>query len=162
MVEPPDMRVRRTRSSAIRALAFVAIACACSTASQTGTARSRAEVTVTQIAPAVSSEVMRGSTLDATVAYRIDGFQPGPDRYYLTIQFEKTGGGTFNHYRRFAEEPVLSRAEGTVHLTYAMAHVWDDQRLKKPIRVWFYVIERTAQHDSTVIGTAGPFDYAGR
>ena len=144
------------------ALGLVAIACGCSSASQLAVARSHAELTVTSITPVASSELTSGTTLDASVTYRIDGFQSQPDRYYLTIQFEKVGGGSFNHYHRFAEEPVLSQAEGIVHVAYAMAHVWDDQRLKKPIRVWFYLVERTAQHDSTVIGKAGPFDYAGK
>ncbi len=146
----------------IWAFGFVAIACGCSSASQTAAARSRAELKVTAIAPVASSELASGTTLDASIAYHIDGFQSQRDRYYLTIQFEKAGGGSFNHYHRFSEETVLSQAEGTVQVTYALAHVWDDQRLKRPIRVWFYVIERTAQHDSTVIGKAGPLDYASK
>ena len=146
----------------IFALGLVAIACGCSSAAQPAVARSHAELTVTAITPAGSSELTSGTTLDASLAYHIDGFQSQPDRYYLTIQFEKVGGGSFNHYHHFAEEPVLSQGEGTVHVTYAMTHVWDDQRLKKPIRVWFYLVERTAQHDSAVIGKAGPFDYASK
>ena len=146
----------------ICALGLVTIACGCSSSSKVVAARSRAEVTVAAIVPVASSELTSASTLDATISYHIDDFQTAPDQYYLTIQFEKAGGGSFNHYHRFAEEPVLSLADGTVHVTYAMAHVWNDQRLKKPIRVWFYVVERTAQHDSTVIGKAGPIEYASK
>jgi hypothetical protein len=84
---------------------------------------------------------------------------PEADRYFLTIQFEKAGGGSFNHYRRFAEEPVLTTGEGNLHVKYALSHLWSDQRLQRPVRVWFYLIERDGPHDSVVIGKAGPLEY---
>ena len=132
----------------------------CSTTAPKPRAHSTAEVTIGAITPPGSSQLLETSVLDATLAYRIDGFVPEPDRYYLTIQFEKKGGGSFNHYHRFNDEPVLTTAEGAVHVRYEVANVWNDQRLKKPIRLSFYVVERTGPHDSLVIGQAGPIDYA--
>jgi len=146
----------------ILALVLGAMTFACSTSSRTAGAHSRAEVTVDAIAPAASAELTRAATLEATIAYRIEDFQPEPNRYYLTIQFEQPGGNSFNHYRSFSDEPMLTIPQGTVHVTYAMASVWDDRRLKKPIRVWFYVVERIGPHESMMIGKAGPIEYVGK
>jgi hypothetical protein len=153
----------RINSWVLAAAGLIALASVASFLSCASTApqhvRSKAEITVSAISPSAGADLSKSSVLDATVAYRISGFGPDADRYYLTTQFEKVGGGSFNHYRRFSEEAVISADQGSVHVTYPLAHVWDDQRLKKPITVWFYVIERTSAHDSDVIGKAGPFEY---
>jgi hypothetical protein len=125
--------------------------------------RSRADVTVTAISPAAQSAIGGDTVFEADVAYRIEDFQSEPNRYFLTIQFEKVGGGSFNHYQRFTDEPALSAAQGSLHVSYALSHIWNDRRLEKPVRVWFYVTERTAApHDSIVIGKAGPLEYVGK
>jgi hypothetical protein len=139
---------------------LIAVVVGCASTTTTTSLRSRAVVRVTAITPPAASRLSTDTTLDATASYRIEDFKGEPDRYYLTIQFEKVGGGSFNHYKRFADEPMLSTADGVVHVSYPMSKVWNDERLKRPVRVWFYLIERTAAHESAIIGEAGPFEYA--
>jgi hypothetical protein len=141
--------------------ALMAVGVGCATGGKQG--GSTAQVTLATLTPAAASALDRSSVIDATVDYTIQKFQAERDRYYLTIQFEDAAGrGSFNHYHRFSEEPMLSAAQGSVHITYAMSQVWDDSRLKKPIRIWFLVVERTAAHDSSVIGRVGPIEYAAK
>ena len=122
-----------------------------------------ADLSVNAIAPTPGSVLGPKSEINATVEYTISNFESIPDRYYLTIQFQKnTAGGFFNHYRGFADEPVLTASHGSVHVRYSLSHIWDDPRLWKPVKVWFFLIERNSPgHESLVIGRAGPFEYGG-
>src|SRR5262249_58421806 len=87
------------------ALLLLLLVSCTSTSTSTGTSkapRSRADVTVTAVSPAAQSAVGADTVFEADVAYRIESFQPDANRYFLTIQFEKADGGSFNHYRSFA------------------------------------------------------------
>jgi len=141
-------------------LLVVSLGIGCASSAPAPAVRSVAHVTVSSVSPVAATVLDEASVIDATVEYSIENFQVAKDRYYLTIQFDKAGGGSFNHYHRFSEEPNLSAPQGTVHVTYALSQVWQDSRLKRPIRVSFYLIERTAANDSLVIGQAGPIEYA--
>ena len=137
---------------------LLALASACSSVTPLKVEPASADLTVRTITPGPGSELVGTSEIDATVEYTISNFQPIRDRYYLSIQFENANLGWFNHYRRFADEAVLRSAHGVVHVNYAMSNVWGDPRLRKPIRVWFFLIER-GEH-LRPIGRKGPFEYS--
>jgi hypothetical protein len=186
----PNMRVQRTRSSPStphspltrkplggqrrgRALQSAIWAClvaalaSCSSTTPTPATKSRAVVSVASIEPAPLSEVNGQTTLRAVVSYRIEDFHPAPVQYYLSIQFrqtEETEGDkfkSFNHYASFAQETRLPTAAGSVSVTYAVSHVWDNAKLRKPLRVYFFLVQRKGAHDWWEIGHTGPVEYAG-
>jgi hypothetical protein len=122
---------------------------------------SSASLTAERFSPTPGSTLAETSVVTATLEFSIANFVAGPGRYYLLIQFEATDGSTFNHYDSFADSPELKSAVGTVKIEYAMSNIWHIEKLRRPIRVWFYLVERTEPHETVVIGRSGPFQYAG-
>ncbi len=124
-------------------------------------------VSVATVEPAPLSEVDGRTTLRAVVSYRIEDFDPAV-QYYLSIQFrqtDETSGDkfkSFNHYDSFAQETRLPSATGSVPVNYAISHVWNNSKLRKPIRVYFFIVQRKAPHDWLEIGHTGPVEYAGQ
>jgi hypothetical protein len=155
----------------IRRLIFgilVGLAAGCATGGHTAQKRSQADVAVIEITPSPGSDLQRTSVIEATVEYAIDWFRADRNRYYLAILFETPKGGSFAKYRD-ADWLALSAAHGAVRVTYALSDVWDDARLKKPIKLWFCVAERSDSHSiistypsankATCSGCAGPIQY---
>jgi hypothetical protein len=120
------------------------------------------------VEPAALSEVNGRTTLHAAVSYRIERFQPEPVEYYLSIQFQQTDETSgdkfksFNHYDGFAQETRLPTPDGTVHVSYALSHVWNNSKLRKPVRVFFFVVQRAGLRERLEIGHTGPFEYTGK
>ena len=131
----------------------------CATGAQN---QSTAKVVVTAIAPVAASEVQQSSVVEATIAYTIDKFELRGDTYYLLIRCEDSGGGSVEDGYRLADRPILAAAKGSVAVTYPLSRVWSNPKLKKPIHVWFEVVERIGPNDSFVIGRTGPIEYAAK
>ena len=147
----------------MRLLVFGVIAAltACATGGSDAQNASTADVVVTAITPVAGSEVQQSSVIEATVQFTIEKFKLKSDTYYLLTQFEDTSGGSVESAsdRRLADHPILTGAKGSLVVTYPLARVWGNARLKKPLRVWFCVLEQLGPNDSVVIGRSGPIEY---
>lgn len=142
----------------VRALALLALTAGCASSPQPSTA----VVVVNSITPAAGSEVQQSSVIEATVGFTIDKFQLQADTYYLVTQFQAADGTSFNHSARLADHSILTAAKGSEFVSYPLARVWADPRLKKPIRLWFQVVAKIGPNDSVVIGRSAPIDYAAK
>jgi len=138
-----------------RALALLAFAAGCASSPPPSTA----VVTVGGLTPPAGSPVQQSTVVEATVAFTIDKFQQQADTYYLVTQFQAADGTSFNHSPRLADHSILTAAQGSVLVSYPLARVWGDPRLKKPIRFWFELIAKIGPNDSVVIGRSAPVDY---
>jgi hypothetical protein len=133
----------------------------CATGGSGAQSASTAEVVVTAIAPVAGSEVQQSSVIEATVQFTIERFKPKGNTYYLLTQFEDTSGGSVesDSDRRLADHPILTAAKGSVIVTYPLARVWGNAKLRKPLKVWFCVLENIGPNDSVVIGRSAPIQY---
>ena len=113
-----------------RALALLAFAAGCASSPPLSTA----VVTVGALTPPAGSQVQQSTVIEATVAFTIDKFQEQADTYYLVTQFQAADGTSFNHSPRLADHSILTAAKGSVLVSYPLARVWSDPRLKKPVR----------------------------
>jgi len=142
----------------VRALVLLAFAAGCASSPPPSTA----VVTVGALAPPAGSPVQQSTVVEATVAFTIDKFQQQADTYYLVTQFQAADGTSFNHSGRLADHSILTAAKGSVLVSYPLARVWSDPRLKKPVRLWFELVAKIGPNDSVVIGRSTPIDYAAK
>jgi hypothetical protein len=140
----------------VRALALLAFTAGCASSPKPSTA----VVTVSAITPPAGSHVDQSTVIEATVAFTIDNFQLQADTYYLVTQFQAADGTSFNHSARLADHSILAAAKGSEFVSYPLARVWADPRLKKPVRLWFQIVAKVGPNDSVVIGRSAPIDYA--
>ena len=143
---------------------IIAAVTACATGGSGAQDASTAQVVVVAITPPAAAEVQQSSVIEATVQFTIEKFKLKSDTYYLLTQFEASSGGSVESDgdRRLADHPILTAAKGSVVVTYPLARVWGNSRLRKPIKVWFCVLERVGPNDSVVIGRSGPIEYAAK
>ena len=137
---------------------------ACASGGTGAQSASTAEVVVTSITPAAASELQASSVIEATVQFTIERFKPKGDTYYLLTQFESTGGGSVesDSDRRLADHPILTAAKGSVVVTYPLARVWGNAKIRIPLKVSFCVLERVGPNDSVVIGRSGAIEYTAK
>jgi hypothetical protein len=134
----------------------------CATGGSGGQDPSTASVVVTALTPVAGSEVQPSSVVEATVEFTIEKFKFKGDTYYLLTECEDASGGPVERDHRLADHPILTAAKGSLFVTFPLSHVWNNPKLKKPIRVWFEVVERIGPSDSVVIGRSAPIEYAAK
>jgi hypothetical protein len=169
-VQPLRFRKRRCpvvhdsdKGANVRVLIIGVIAAltGCATGGPGAPNTSAAEVVVSAITPSAGSEVQQSSVVEATVQFTIERFKPKGDTYYLLTQFEDSSGEAIQS-GRLADHPILTAAKGSVVVTYPLARVWGSARLRKPLKMWFCVVERIGPNDSVVIGRTGPIEYVAK
>ncbi len=145
-------------------LGVIAALTGCATGGSSAENASTAEVVVTAITPVAGSEVQPSSVIEATVQFTIEKFKLKGETYYLLTQVEDTGGGSVESEsgHRLADHPILTAAKGSVVVTYPLARVWGNAKLRKPLKIWFCVLERLGPNDSVVIGRSAPIEYAAK
>jgi hypothetical protein len=96
------------------------------------------------------------SVLTAKVAYQIAAQEQSPYGFAVSIKFQGTDPRmTFSHGRAAGEE-IVSRND-TLTITYPMAAIMQDTRLRRPITCYFYLHRNTsAEGRSTVIAHTPP------
>ncbi|HWS73058.1 MAG TPA: hypothetical protein VN605_13145 [Thermoanaerobaculia bacterium] len=96
----------------------------------------------------------------AEISYSIEHYKPGVD-YYVAPLFASTEGSgrTFNMFDRIADSPRISAAEGTVKVRYPVARELRSAQLARPVKLWFYVMERTGPGKTRVIGKTEAFEF---
>ena len=131
----------------VRALALLAFAAGCASSPPPSTA----VVTVGALTPPAGSQVQQSTVVEATVAFTIDKFQAQADTYYLVTQFQARRRHFVQPLRpALADHSILTAAQGSVLVSYPLARVWSDPRLKKPIRFWFELVAKIGPNDSVV------------
>jgi len=125
--------------------------------------RAKAVVTAENVTPAPGSAVTDATVFSADVRYSIENFQPGTD-YYIAPLFASNKGErhTFNALDRISEAPRITQPEGELALRYPIRRELRHTDLARPVRIWLYVMERTGEHTTQVIGMAGPYEYTTR
>lgn len=120
-----------------------------------------AVVSAENVAPAPGSVVTDRTVFSATVRYSIENFQPGAD-YYVSTLFDsnKGGGRTFNEVVRFTDSPRITTPSGEIEVRYPIRREMRSAQLARPVRIWLYVMERTGETTTRVIGRVGPYEYA--
>lgn len=112
-----------------------------------------AKVELISIAPPAGTTVDATTALTAEIKYSIDHFEPATNYYIAPLFASKRGNGnTFNAYDRLDEGTPITTAVGTVTIRYGIARELRSPELARPVRVWFYVLERTSAQTTRVIG----------
>jgi hypothetical protein len=118
-----------------------------------------ARLELKSLSPAAGTQLSKGSVIVATLAYQVVGRPKGA--LFLIVQAATDKHGETMVDRFSAEKfPTLSEAQGTVELSFAVAHVWEMARIRHPLKLWFYINERTGPKTSVVIATVGPIEFA--
>jgi|ERR1051325_5657887 hypothetical protein len=111
-----------------------------------------AEVRLVSLSPPAGSELSKDTILVADVEYTIRNFKPGV-HYYVAPLFASTKSGTtFNMLGNMAAAPALAQPTGTVTVRYPISGELESRDLKRPVTVWFYVLEETGAGKARVIG----------
>ena len=113
------------------------------------------------LAPPSGGQLTRKGTVIADLAYRVTGFRRGD--FFIMAQVE-TSDPSMTTDGSFPSDgyPVLSEPMGRLKFSFPIRHVWDEPRVKRPFRIWFYLNQHTAPRQSRVIGRAGPVEYDAR
>ena len=119
-----------------------------------------ATVELVSLYPAAGSPIGENTVLAAEIKYSIEHFQPAAD-YYLAPMFASTlrPGMTFNSFDRLSDGTRLTTASGTVAIHYRINREMRNSNLARPVRLWFFLMERTGAQTSHVIGQTAPTEY---
>ena len=131
----------------------------CSTGPTFSSKVSKGNVQLLEIVPPEGSEVNRQTSLRARVSFNVDTLQRGID-YYVAVLFDsRVDNQTFSMVDTFSDAQRVADTSGIVEINYPIRREWDSGKLKRPIRVWFYLMQRVEPHRTKVLGTAGPIEY---
>lgn len=119
-----------------------------------------ATVELLSISPVAGSAVDERTVLVAELRYSIEHFQPHADDYLAPLFDSTEGPGrSFNAFDRIDEGTRLTGPAGTVTIRYGIARELRSPKLARPIRVSYLLMERTGEHTTRGIGSAGPVEY---
>lgn len=145
--------------SALAMTLLLAIGCATNVAKQ-GDPAAVAEVQLVSIAPVPGSELTAKTVLVAEIEYAIQNFKPPVD-YYVAPVFASAerAGVTFNMLDRISDSPRIVSPQGTITVRYPVVRELGSPQLAHPVKVWFFVMERTGAGKTRVIGQTGPLEF---
>lgn len=133
-------------------LAVFLAACSTGVAPANGP-EAKAHVELLTISPAPMSNLDVNPMLVAELKYDIENYRDGVDYYVAPLFASNSGAGTtFNEYDRLTDGQRLSAASGTVTIRYSAQRELRSSELVRPIKLWFYVMERISAHTTRVIG----------
>jgi hypothetical protein len=126
------------------------------TASAKRPAPAATRLTLDNITPPAGTNVQRNTTLVANLHYEVRDFEQ--DRFFVMAQFDtdidsRTTDGTFENY------PVLKTASGQLRFCFPLANIWDDPRVKRPLKVRFWLNRKLSESESRSITGTAPFVY---
>ena len=121
---------------------------------------STATIELVSISPAAGSAIDERTVLVAEIRYAIEHFQPRTDYYIAPLFAENDGDGkTFNAFDRIDEGTRITTPSGTATIRYGIARELRSSKLARPVRVFFFLMERSGAHTTNVIGSVGPVEY---
>jgi hypothetical protein len=115
------------------------------------------------VTPLAGEQVSKDSIVVADLSYSVTGFSAG--QFLIMAQAETTDPATTTDGSfPSSEYRVLEADSGRVSFSFPIRHVWDEARVKRPLRIWFYVNQLKSLNPrvSRVIGKAGPVEYGTR
>jgi hypothetical protein len=112
-----------------------------------------AEVQLVGISPLPGSQLTAATVLAAEIKYTIKNYKPSVD-YYVAPVFAsaKATGVTSSMLDRISDSPKISSPDGTVKVRYPISRELASPELARPVKVWFYVMERIGAGNTRVIG----------
>ena len=118
-----------------------------------------ARIDLVKIEPAAGAALVQDTVLVADIHYSIENFQPRA-HYYVAPQFASNDGvdQTFSAGHLLQSTRITSPT-GTLTLRHSVAHELRSPQLARPIKLWFYVMERTGEQRTRVIGMTEPITY---
>jgi len=122
--------------------------------------KSEGSIELISLTPEAGSTVDRQSTIVAQLRFTIDNFKDKKDRYRISINFQdrNTRAATFS--KGPGGMITLDQASGTVTLEYPLDRIWDDPKLRKPLRVYFYLHERTGKNETVVLDMTDAIEFS--
>jgi hypothetical protein len=154
------MKLRRPLSLLLLAALASTAACTTGGAADRSLPPATARLTLRNVVPVPRSTLTAETQLVATIDYAITNFQPGTDYYLAPLFATNVAGQTFNASDRLDQSPHLRSAEGTVTVQYSPARELRSPQLAHPVRVSFYLMERTDAQHTHVIGKTEAVEYA--
>jgi len=127
-----------------------------------GSKITRATLSCIKINPSVQNGKLTPDTvIESSLNYSIDLPRLKKERFSITILFGSNEGQSFLFNKKktqFGEAEIfLKEPTGTITIKYPMSEIWMDHRLRRPVSVTFYIIEREKNGASQAIASAGPF-----
>ena len=118
-----------------------------------------ARVELVKIEPAAGAVLTEDSVLVADIQYSIENFQPGV-HYSVSPQFASSEGtGQTFRVGDILQSTRITSPTGTLTLRHRVAPELRSSQLARPIKLWFYVMERTGEQRTRVIGMTEPVTY---
>jgi hypothetical protein len=104
--------------------------------------------------------VNSATVIDAEIGYAITNFNTNSE-YYLAPLFDSSerAGSTFNEYDRLTDRMRVPTSSGTLRLRHPIVKEWRSGKLRKPIRVRFFLMVRTGPHSTKVIGKSETVEF---
>jgi len=118
-----------------------------------------AHVELQSVTPEQGAELTKTTVVEVHIRYSIQNYEPKVNYYVAPLFASKEPGITFNEFDRLTEGTPITRAEGTVTVRHAVARELRSPRLARPIKLWFYVMERTGPHTTRVIGKTEQLEF---
>ena len=117
-----------------------------------------AKVELVSITPVAGSTIGEDTEIVASVNYDITNFKPGVDYVVAPLFAAKGTDATFSAAGQ-SGSVLLKTARGSFDLRYPIAQEWRSERLRHPVRMWIYVMERSGPRSTRVIGRSPSIDY---
>lgn len=118
-----------------------------------------ARVELVKIEPAAGAILTQDTVLVADIRYSIENFQPDV-HYYVSPQFASSEGqGHTFRVGNILQSTRITAPAGRLTLRHPVAPELRSSQLARPIKLWFYVTERTGEQRSRVIGMTEPVTY---
>ena len=144
-------------------MAVLLAACASGVAPSKGPAAT-AHIEIVSLTPAPMSNLDVNPMLVAVLKYDIENYNERVDYSIAPLFASNRGSGTtFNAFDRISNGQRLTGPSGTVTIRYSADRELKYPELQRPVKLWFYLMERTSSDSSHVIGKTEAVTYtAGR
>lgn len=113
-------------------------------------------LTISSVAPWPGTQVDIGTFIFADLEYSVQGFRTG--EYFIIAQIERENGSSTDGQYPNELYPLLLKSSGHVRFTFPLYYISEENGLKKPLTIWFYLNKGTIR-ESEVIAKAGPIIY---
>lgn len=123
---------------------------------------STATAQIVSMFPAAGAAVNADTTISAEITYAIENFDPEAE-YSISPQFDSRRGPDVTFRTGVGPQggaPVLKSASGTVRLVHPIRREWSHPDLARPVRVRFFIMVRTGENRTKVIGRTETVQFA--
>ena len=112
-----------------------------------------------RLAPAPGTTLHSTSVIDAAFHYRLSNMRLSATYVLVPTFSDRRGAGyTFNAIAGPGDAVTLNTPGGVAEVRYPIVREWTNERLARPIELWFQIVEM-GESSSKVVAKIGPYRY---